>query len=155
MRLLRYKILGTMIFTHRDIVWPWSNPSTARVSVDWERDTGPFRIARQENRPDFTQPIRRDPSDRGQTYGTAGLRVDTLDRPATPTGPNPGMRGLVIRVRHAIACPTLAVLPVLALLRWRRDRRRFAHGLCQRCGYDLRATPDRCPECGTAARANP
>jgi len=46
-----------------------------------------------------------------------------------------------------------ATPPVVRLLRRLRRRRRIAAGRCGHCGYDVRATPGRCPECGTVKPA--
>jgi hypothetical protein len=55
-----------------------------------------------------------------------------------------------LEVPYYLIAVVAALLPACWV--WRRSRRPRA-GCCARCGYDLRATPDRCPECGAASKA--
>ena len=57
--------------------------------------------------------------------------------------------------RHWVVFPLwvpalcFALLPSVSLYKCLRRRRRLRHGQCVSCGYDLRASGDNCPECGS------
>ena len=61
----------------------------------------------------------------------------------------------ILHVPHAAVLLAAACLPALYVTRRVRSRRRPGAAHCQHCGYDVRATPGRCPECGHATNAPP
>ena len=97
-------------------------------------------------------------------FGSEPLVMGSLgvDRPRRASGfdffflnPLGGTRGwLAVVPLWSVVLVTGAVPPLALIARRRRTarRRQFA-GLCPNCGYDLRATPGRCPECGTVPTA--
>lgn len=70
-------------------------------------------------------------------YGTAGMAGDRRN----------------LAVRPWLPALLAAVLPALWTARLIKSRRARRRGFCPACGYDLRASPQRCPECGKPVRA--
>ena len=83
------------------------------------------------------------------------LRDRRLGPFAVQSGEVPSHRFVLVAFPHWALVALSAILPAYWLVlrrRWRRQRLR-EQGRCERCGYDVRATPERCPECGTVVAA--
>ncbi|HZN64556.1 MAG TPA: hypothetical protein VFB66_04600, partial [Tepidisphaeraceae bacterium] len=74
----------------------------------------------------------------------AGLLHFALERQGVPFPET--MNG--VRFPHWLPVAVFGFVPAMSLIAVAKRKRRMGHGLCPACGYDLRATPEGCPECG-------
>jgi outer membrane protein assembly factor BamB len=78
-----------------------------------------------------------------------GLSRFAATRRSRPSGTTLGPQAeSSITVPHWFLIATLSVAPLAWATGLWRDRKRYPKGHCPTCGYDLRASPQRCPECG-------
>lgn len=86
-------------------------------------------------------------------WGWTHLGISVRYRRFTGGPGGGGLRGSMwsVIVPPPVACVLFLIAPFLWLAS--RYLRRRPQGICRQCGYDLRASKDRCPECGTPISA--
>lgn len=83
-----------------------------------------------------------------ETVGMMGVYYQHVRLPASGQASDPPVSNVVLVYLYS-PLVLFSILPVARLSGWYLRRLRGPQpGYCRKCSYDLRATPDRCPECG-------
>jgi hypothetical protein len=158
-------ILCLLMFPAVCVAWAWSSGSGVAHSVffiDWSKTSGNrWEAAAGNGHLSLTWINETNPAQIPSGFHTTTYKGDRkwfslplwgMYWQQGSTGPRSIsiFRRIVIELWIlAVASGSSATLWILILC-----RRRFPlPGKCITCGYDLRATPDRCPECGTIPQA--
>ena len=165
--------LSLLLFVAVCVVWVWSYVQTP--GVVHQRPGRTSFIGAYRGRIIFETAGRIDtPAWPGVAGMAAGLQLDAprseklvIDAPGVAPGiTSAALMGFQHYARRSLIVPTAgsvttiplwfiaAVLATPQAVLWGmrfRGRDRGRRGLCPSCGYDLRATPEQCPECGHVA----
>jgi hypothetical protein len=148
-----YRHLDTLFLQkmHPDY-WRMDIAQSNRGRVSYTRRAGDAAKLRAANPEGITEGVSSwsaaQPSSPISWPGALGFWTGTED----PVLAKAGFKARVYIVPDWFLLLLTAVLPAKWLARWGRARKlasREARGLCPSCGYDLRGTPERCPECGS------
>ncbi len=87
----------------------------------------------------------------GPGFAVHGFQsFETLWLPRCSSSPSGSMQYLSIRIPLWIPTVLFTLILWFSSVPFRRRRKRKKLGLCLKCGYDLRGSKERCPECGEA-----
>ena len=140
--------------------WPEQAVPTGTIQWSFVSDDGLVSVTRLRNATASTVVVQKTPSPRlSFRSGKAGLH--SASGSFRFYSGSQASRGFYTQTYYRLVAPwwivvaswgTAFALVCRALIRFRQ---RSGAGFCCRCGYDLRATPNQCPECGTVQEQAP
>jgi hypothetical protein len=122
------KICGGVVELYR-------NPISLGVAQDWEHASWNYACWRSGE----------------SLWGKFGF---SYDEDCVRLGPGTFEERSRSRISFLIPVLLTLVMPAVSIIRHIGRRRRLLGSLCGSCGYDMRGTPQRCPECGEVAIAS-
>lgn len=131
------------------VLWAISYRIAAFERVDLNRSEAVFGVDEGRLRLEYITPSWREPGERPRAMEMSFWKAEPTAAPAVSYSDDlgAGSRYRMLSFPLWLVGVALSAAPFLHLM----ARNRTPGFVCPSCGYDLRATPDRCPECGAIA----